>query len=260
MYCAGGKGSVRVNAALYHVNEGKRECVGEGGHTYHCYAVKTKLVTNLDALDDIVDTYVKPLVCEGDIVFLSEKMVACTQGRAIAMADIKPGFWATTLSRYVVKTPGGIGLGMPETMQCAIDECGLPRILLAAAVGALGKVLHRKGWFYHVAGYRAAAIDGPCHWTIPPYNHYVVLAPEKPDAVARAVSAKLGGNLVLVVDLNDFGGKILGKSDAGADEEALLPLLKQNPLGQTDECTPVGILRPWQRAETVEEMAACVAL
>ena len=133
---------------------------------------------------------------------------------------------------------------MPETMQCAIEECGIFRILLASAVGFVGKIFGKKGWFYHVAGRKAAAIDGPCRWTIPPYNHYVVLAPENPREVAKQISQQLGGYLVLIVDLNDFGGEILGASEEDFCVENWLPLLRQNQLGQSDESTPVGILRP----------------
>ncbi|MDL2295026.1 hypothetical protein LJC60_10490, partial [Ruminococcaceae bacterium OttesenSCG-928-D13] len=106
-----------------------------------------------------------------------------------------------------------------------------------------GKLLGRKGWFYRVTGWRAAAIDGPCHWTIPPYNRYVVLGPSQPRRAAKALSKLLDGATVLVVDLNDFGGRILGASHP-VDEALTLELLAQNPLGQSDQCTPVGILRP----------------
>ena len=37
---------------------------------------------------------------------------------------------------FVRQVPYGIGLRNPYSMQCAIDECGAPRILLAAVVGA----------------------------------------------------------------------------------------------------------------------------
>ena len=57
--------------------------------------------------------------------------MACTQSRAIPMEDIKPRKLAVTLSRYVTKTPG-IGLGIPETMEMALQECGTLRILFAA--------------------------------------------------------------------------------------------------------------------------------
>lgn len=226
------------------INPGKLPVVGQQGRQYYCYAIHTPLITEEDSLGDVVRQYIAPVLERRDIVFVSEKMVACTQGRAIPLERIRAGWWARLLCRFVVKRPGGIGLGMPETMQCAIDECGLPRILLAAGAGALGKLLGVRGWFYRVAGPRAAAIDGPCHWTIAPYNRAVVLAPQKPDAVAAELSKLLDGATVLIVDLNDFGGRVLGGSCKGLNEDEVLELLRQNPLGQSSERTPVGILRP----------------
>lgn len=230
-------------------NPGKQLALHTGQEDYLCFALKTHLITKNDKLQDIAENYIRPHSMPGDIVFLSEKMVACTQGRAIPMAEIHPGFWAHFLHRFVARTPSGDGLGTPHTMQCAIQECGLPRILLASAAGALGKLMGVKGWFYHVAGIRAAAIDGPCPWTIPPYDQCTILAPLEADKVCRELSRQLGGLVVLVVDVNDLGASILGRSHSGLEEEKILGLLHQNPLGQSDQSTPIGILRrqeQWQ--------------
>jgi hypothetical protein len=238
------RGVLRMTATGLLVNDGKDEIVqAEDGGRYLCYAIRTPLVTAADKLTDVVREYAQPLMQKDDILFISEKMVACTQGRAIPMASIKPGFFARFLSRRVTKNSAGIGLSMPETMQCAIKECGILRILLAAFVGMVGKIFRRKGWFYHVAGYRAAGIDGPCEYTIPPLNTCVVLAPLKPDKTAKEVSETLGGNTVLIVDVNDLGANIMGNSHR-YDEKNYVKLLRQNPLGQDAESTPMGILRP----------------
>ena len=229
------------NGAL-RVNPGKKEIVESSSGNYFCYAIKTKLVTCEDKLADVIETYAKPHLQAGDVLFISEKMVACTQGRALPLADIKPGFFARLLSRFVMKTPAGIGLGMPETMQCAIDECGLFRILLASVAGAFAKLFRRRGWFYAVAGYRAACIDGPCDYTLPPYNEYVVLAPAEPDKTARDIADMLDGVTVLIIDVNDLSGEILGASEQ-IDRAEIIKLLRQNPLGQSTESTPMGILR-----------------
>ena len=225
------------------VNQGKKRLVQWGEDTYTCFAIKTKVISQQDRLPDIIERYVAPVVEEGDILFVSEKMVACAQGRAIPMSTIKPGSLARFLSRFVTKSSAGIGLSIPETMQCAINECGTVRILIAAAVGMLGKLCGKKGWFYHIAGYRAACIDGPCAYTLPPYNQYVVLAPLQAEETAIAISRQLGGTTVLIIDANDIGVEILGKSHT-IDGEKLRGLLKQNPLGQSRESTPMGILRP----------------
>lgn len=205
--------------------------------------MKTPVVFAGDSLTELMETYVKPHLQKDDIVFLSEKMVACAQGRAVPLDEIEPSRLALLLSRFVTKSKHGIGLSMPETMEMALRECGRLQILWAAVCGAVGKLLRQKGWFYLVAGYRAQSIDGPCPNTIAPYNHYVVLGPEAPDKVARELSQTLGGIPVLVVDINDLGGNILGKSHSWLDDILMMEILKDNPLGQDDQSTPVGIIR-----------------
>ena len=127
-------------------------------------------------------------------------------------------------------------------MEMALRECGTLRIVFAAFVSAIGKLFGKRGWFYKVAGYRAESIDGPTPYTLPPYNKCVVLGPEDPDKVAREVAEKIGFR-VAVVDVNDLTGKILGASDASLDRELLPKILRDNPLGQSAQQTPMGIIR-----------------
>jgi len=229
-----------------YINPGKKEIVQSDNGNYLCYAIKTRIITEEDSLTDIIIEYAAPSLQKGDILFLSEKMVACTQGRALPLDSVKPSLTAKFLSRFVTKSNAGIGLAMPETMQCAIDECGRARILLASLAGMFGKLFRQKGWFYKAAGYRAACIDGPCGYTIPPYNNYVVLAPLEPDNTAASIAGMLDGVIVLIVDVNDFGGEILGSSEI-IDKNRIKRLLRQNPLGQSHESTPMGILRKERR-------------
>jgi hypothetical protein len=127
-------------------------------------------------------------------------------------------------------------------MEMALRECGVIRILFAAAVSFIGKLFKRKGWFYHIAGPRARGIDGPCDNTLPPYNEYVVLAPERPAKVAIAISAVIGVPVV-IVDCNDLGTNLMGTSDPTIRERFIAAVLKDNPLGQSSEQTPCGIIR-----------------
>ena len=212
------------------------------GKKYIRIPVKTHVITKEDRIVDVVKKYVQEVVKEKDIVFISEKAVAITQGRAFPVNEIKPRPLARFLSKYVTKTPAGIGLGIPETMEMALRECGVIRILFAAVVSAIGKLFGRKGDFYRVAGYKAASIDGPTHNTLPPYNKYVVLGPENPDKVAKEISESVKAE-VAIVDLNDFGGSILGTSNPDIDRTALQGILRDNPLGQCSEQTPIGIIR-----------------
>lgn len=224
------------------VNAEKRETIEVDGVAYRRFAIQTHTLTIVDDLVEVVERYVKPHVRPGDIVFMSEKAVGCTQGRAVKLTEIHPRPLAVFLSKHVTKTPAGIGLGMPETMEMALQEVGTPRILFAVAASVVGKLLGRKGWFYKVAGRRAASIDGPCSYTLPPYNQYVSLAPAAPDETAAQVAAALGCTAV-IVDQNDLGGEVLGTSDAALDAERVLRILKDNPLGQESQRTPFGIIR-----------------
>ncbi|MDD4834037.1 MAG: coenzyme F420-0:L-glutamate ligase [Lutispora sp.] len=204
--------------------------------------VKTHVIMKEDNIIDVVKKYTQEILKEEDIVFISEKAVAITQGRAFPMSEIKPRPLAKFLSKHVTKTKAGIGLGIPETMEMALRECGVIRILFAAVIGFLGKLVGRKGDFYRIAGYKASSIDGPTLNTLPPYNRYVVLGPENPDKIARQISEDIKAE-VAIVDLNDLGGSILGTSKNTMDRKGLLGILKDNPLGQCSEQTPIGIIR-----------------
>ena len=149
---------------------------------------------------------------------------------------------ARLLSKYVTKTPIGIGLGSPQTMQLAIEEVGILRILFSAFFGVIFKLFGIKGIFYILAGDKARSIDGAVPYAIPPYNKYVSKGPINANEVAKKISDRLGGVKVAIVDANDIGVNILG-STPGLDRKFVARAIKDNPLGQTDECTPVGIIR-----------------
>jgi len=204
--------------------------------------IKTHVVMKDDIIEDVVKKYSDGMLEDGDTLFVSEKIVAITQGRAIPLVDINPRPLAKLLAHYVTKTPAGIGLGMPETMEMALREVGTPRIVYAAFMSAVTKIMGKKGVFYEIAGYRAQSIDGPTPNTIPPYNKHVVLGPDRPDEVAAELS-KITGSKVAIVDINDIDGVVLGASDSSIDRKLIIKILKDNPLGQDHEQTPMGIIR-----------------
>lgn len=224
-------------------NAGKSLTVEVNGVVYERLPIKTRLVVRDDDIVQVVSEYAADVVRDGDILFVTEKIVGITQGRAYPIDEIVPRRLATTLSKYVTKTSHGIGLGMPETMEMALRECGTPRILFAAAVAAVSKAVGRRGDFYRIAGPKARAIDGPTKNTIPPYDSHVVLGPARPNGVATDIAQALGGSItVSVVDINDFGGNILGSTDKSTDA-LVLAVLKDNPLGQDHQSTPLGVIR-----------------
>jgi F420-0:gamma-glutamyl ligase len=225
-------------------NPGKVLTSEVDGVLYERIPLKTRLVGPDDDIVAVVVEYADTELLEGDMLFVTEKIVAITQGRSYPIADVVVRPLAARLSRYVVKTPYGIGLGMPETMEMALRECGTPRILFAAAVAAVTKKLGRRGDFYRIAGPKARGIDGPTTGTIPPYNSQVVLAPSHPRKVAHALKDALGNRVeVLIVDINDIGGNILGSTTSRADDSRVARILSDNPLGQGTQSTPLGIIR-----------------
>jgi hypothetical protein len=211
--------------------------------------VRTHVVTDRDDIVDVVQKYAGSLVQPGDVVVVSEKVTAITQGRAVPVDQIRVGWLAKLLWPRVRQVPYGVGLRSPYSMQCAIDECGAPRILLAAIVGALGKFVGRRGDFYRVAGLQAATIDAAGTAGIAEFRNSVIKGPRDPDGVARSIRERLGVPAA-IVDVNDIGGSwALGISD-GADRQLVEAALKDNPLGQGDEQTPVGIIRPVSEAQS----------
>lgn len=212
--------------------------------SYQTLPIKTSVVMPNDDLIPVLQAALEGKTKEGDIVTLAESVVAISQGRAYLIKDIKPSRLAKFLSHFVQKSDVGIGLGMPETMHLAIKEIGAPRILLAAMVaGVLTKVFKIKGVFYRIAGKAAKQVDGPCSYTLPPFNTYATLGPKKPEQEAQRLAEKLGVKFA-IVDANDLGVDVLGMSDnIELSGEEIAKILKENPFGQSDEQTPVVIIR-----------------
>lgn len=212
------------------------------GEAFLRIPIRTHVIVPSDDIVDVVRRYAGEQIRPGDIVFVSEKVVAITQGRAVPTDTIRVSWLANLLWRRVRQVSYGIGLRNPYSMQCAIDECGAPRIVLAAVVSAFGKLLGRRGDFYRIAGIQAAAIDAPGTAGIEQFRNCVIKAPKDPDQVAQAIADALGCGAA-VVDVNDIDSAVLGHS-RGIDPEQVRLALKDNPLGQGAEQTPVGILRP----------------
>lgn len=210
------------------------------GVTYRRLPIRTHVVTRTDDIAELCDRYSKEARRPGDILFVSEKVCAVTQGRAIPASEIKVGLLASFLWKRVRKVSYGIGLRSPETMQCAIDECGSLRILVAAILGGATRFFGRKGDFYRIAGMQAATIDA--HGTSPLQPDCVILGPKNPDQVAERIS-KATGLAAAVVDVNDIGGSWVLGSHGVADKSLVEDILRDNPLGQKDEQTPFGLIR-----------------
>jgi len=248
----------KVKSSDFEPNEGKKLAIKVGDETYERFPLRSEMVSKDTRLTDFVKKRVGQSLNSlhgkelGEwYVFVSEKIVAITQGRSYFLWDIKPRRSARFLSKFVKKTPYGIGLGSPFTMELAIVEVGLPRILWATLVGAIGKLLGRRGWFYIAAGGNVRAIDGPTEYSVYPANVSAKLAPRDPDDVAEKLDIVLRRNVpekytktfagVVIIDSNDLGRNVLGKS-VDVDDVKLAGMFADNPLGQGHEQTPMAIV------------------
>ncbi len=201
--------------------------------------IRTRLLTPQDDLVAVVRQYCGRIIRPGDIVAISESVVAITQGRAVRPDQVRTGWLARFLCRFPAKHGS---LATPAAMQLAIEEVGCFRILLGAAAAAVGRLFGRRGDFYRVAGPQLKLIDDIAG-TMPPFDDYIVLGPKDPEGVARRIRSEVGVEAA-VVDVNDLSCvDILGASE-GVDRELVARLLRDNPGGNDDQQTPFVILRP----------------
>lgn len=200
--------------------------------------IKTHFVTPGEDYIELVKKYVVPQYTGNEYLFISEKIISICQNIIIRKEDMKLSFWAKTLSKFVHVTPAGEAVGNPYKMQYAINTAGLPKILFAAICAGIGKVFHKKGIFYEIAGRDVAGIDGFTTEAWDEYANIGIPLPKDPVGVCNKIFQETGVKSVLV-DANYLGVEILGKSDnVIIDDETLIQMIIDNPAGQKRECTP----------------------
>ena len=101
----------------FYANEGKAVTIQANGKTYARHAITTHFVQVGENYIDLLERYVIPVYQPGDILSASEKVIALCQGRVVTEEQVKPGFWAKLLSRFVHQTAAGPGMGLPVKMQ-----------------------------------------------------------------------------------------------------------------------------------------------
>lgn len=214
------------------------ECEVEG-RTFVRHAIKTHYIRPKEDYIDIVKTYASDIYLPGDILSISEKIIALCQNRVIYKKDIKLGFWAKFLSKFVNVTPAGEAVGNPFKMQIAINLCGLPRVLWAAFCAGVGRIFKKKGIFYKIVGMEVIGLDGFCDDAFADYLEMGIRIPENPVGVCNEIKEKLSISC-MIVDANDLHIDILGHSDdIPYDDEFLIGLLYKNPAGQASQQTPL---------------------
>ena len=108
----------------FYANEGKAVTIQANGKTYARHAITTHFVQVGENYIDLLERYVIPVYQPGDILSASEKVIALCQGRVVTEEQVKPGFWAKLLSRFVHQTAAGPGMGLPV-------KCSLPSTFAA---------------------------------------------------------------------------------------------------------------------------------
>ena len=126
-------------------------------------------------------------------------------------------------------------------------------------IGGLGRLVGVKGLFYRIAGRSAAGIDGPTEYSLYPANVSAKLLPKDPQEVCRKIDTNfnlkfeirnLNSNSKLkisnylgcaIIDANDIGRNVLGNTTL-LPNKLIEEIFKDNPMGQTNEQTPVTIV------------------
>ncbi|HEX4012446.1 MAG TPA: coenzyme F420-0:L-glutamate ligase [Candidatus Cybelea sp.] len=200
--------------------------------------VRTPLVRPGDDLGAIVMGAVEGIARPGDVIAVSETAVAIAQGEFVAAEHVRPSRLAYLLCRYA----GPLAtISQPESMQLVIDDVGYRRVMAATAAHVLARPFGKRGTFYELMGDAIAAVDGYTG-TMPPYERAIVLAPREPAAFAQALRDR-GGVETAIVDANDLSkAKVLGSS-SGVRSESVERALLDNPHGNSDEQTPVVVLK-----------------
>lgn len=225
-------------------NEGKRVEIKVGDDIYMRHAVRTRFVTADENYIDLIKSYVSDIYQSGDLISISEKIISLCQHRIVTREEIKVGPWARFLSKFACQPgPEGIGVGVPIKMQYAIDKKGLLRILFASILGGLFKIFGIKGVFYRIAGQEVSGLDGFYDGVWKEYRDMGIEIPDDSTTVCNEIKDILGISC-MIVDANDLGQEILGKSDdVKLGDKVLKQMIKDNPAGQGQQRTPIVLIR-----------------
>ena len=205
--------------------------------------VYTGLLTEASDLAAIVDR------AHGEypkgIVTVASSVLTMCEGTLMWTGTFQPSRLARFLGPYTGHGTGTFVHWYSYPMEAAwkvqayLELAGTLRVLLGAAATVLGKLLHRKGWFYDVVGPVAKAVDSD---KVMPYDGCLVPGPlnveTSLDALART------GAQVAIVDVNDLYGAEVIAATRGIDRDWLKRSLEDNPAGNDDSMTPIVVVMP----------------
>ncbi len=218
---------------------------GHDGRSYDRYAIQTHFVAVGESQRELVETYVRPLYREGDVLSFGAKVMCMCVKSVKTREEVKPGFWANLLWRFAGVNHTGVGMHEPYKLQLVIDMVGLPRVLLAVVCSALTKPFGIKGVFYRVCGQGVGGIDGfYTRSSFELYHQLALINPENANGLCEEL-AKETGIPVVLMDANDLQRDQLGKSsNMPLSDAQLQDAMADNPSGQGDELTPFILIRP----------------
>ena len=205
---------------------------------YKAIAVKTDLLGSFDNPIETVMDYCKNVTREKDILTIGETPLAIMQGRYVAPQNLEYNIFSKILCYFFHPTSS---LATACGMQLLIDKIGVTRITFSLILGFLFKCIGIKGIFYRLTGFESSLIDD-ISGTVVPYDKSIVMGPINTKLFCDKLSKQLEVE-VAVVDVNDLGGvKILASSNNSINN-ILKEILKVNPAGNSDEKTPIVLIR-----------------
>jgi len=215
------------------------------GTNFKRHTIKTHFVKIGEDYLNLVNSYVLPLFQEGDVLSISEKIIALCQNKVVYKDDLKVGFWAKFLSKFASKNNHGVGVSNELKMAYCIKKAGLLKTIYAAIASAFGKIFGKRGVFYKIVGQEVAGLDGFYGNVFEEYGNYGIENPDKPFEVCKKIENKFNIPCMLV-DANDLGQELLGYSPKMKElytEKQMLGMIKDNPAGQGKNCTPFVLIR-----------------
>ena len=220
-------------------NQNKKELIQIPlNQDYKAIAVKTDLLGTFDNPTETIVNYCKDIIRKNDILTIGESPLAIMQGRYIAPQNLEYNIFSKILCYFFHPTSS---LATACGMQLLIDKIGITRITFSLILGFLFKCIGIKGIFYRLTGFESSLIDD-ISGTVIPYDKSIVMGPIKTKLFCEKLSKQLQIE-VAVVDVNDLGGvKILASSNDSVNN-ILKEILKVNPAGNSDEKTPIVLIR-----------------
>lgn len=205
--------------------------------------VFTGLLTETTDLAAVIDRVHQEY--PGGIITIASSVIPMCEGTLLWTGTFQPSRLARLLGPYTGHGGGKFTHWYSYPMEAAwkvqayIELAGTFRVLVGAAATVLGKLLHRKGWFYNIVGPVAKAVDSD---KVMPYD--ACLVPGPLDVAASLKYLAHNGAEVSIVDVNDLYGAEIIASTPGVDEKWLKRAMEDNPAGNDDSMTPIVVVIP----------------